>query len=81
MQQAVEAEPANRLFLENVYDRPGTAAEVRLAVEGDCNDEQRRAEEAARLNAAAAAISAGRSVARPSSSSGALSSADGTAHH
>jgi hypothetical protein len=81
LEQAQDADPANRVFLQNVYERPGSAAEVRLAVEADCREEQRRAEEAARLSAAAAALSAGRSGAPPSSSSGAMSSADGTAHH
>jgi hypothetical protein len=81
LQQAEDADVANSAFLRNVYGRPGTAAEVRVAVEADCNDEQQRALEAARLNAAAAAITAGGGSARPSSSSGALSSANGSPHH
>lgn len=75
LQQAVDADSARAAFLQDVYARRGTAAEVRIAVENACHDDLQRALEAARLNAAATEILKGNSGApnAPSSSADASS--------
>jgi hypothetical protein len=81
LQQALDADSAGTAFLQDVYARRGTAAEVRIAVEKSCHDELQRALEAARLNAAAAEILKGNSGASSAPSSGAASSADASSTH
>jgi hypothetical protein len=53
------AHPVNGALATDVYQRRGSAAEVRRAVEQDCGTEAARALEAQRLNAAAAAVMGG----------------------
>jgi hypothetical protein len=55
-QLADPSHPVNSALASDVYQRRGSAAEVRRAVEKDCGIEAARAMEAARLNAAASAI-------------------------
>ena len=40
---ALEADATNAAFLQDIYGRRGTAAEVRAAVEQDCNQDLQRA--------------------------------------
>jgi hypothetical protein len=60
-QIADSSHPVNAALASDVYQRRGSAADVRRAVEADCGTEAARAMEAARLNAAASAIMGGQS--------------------